>query len=298
MGIFDSLKKKENEEAVPDDAEASNGPVTSLQVLFAVPFDLDEADFIRQLRAYDKSLSAATLSLVNAGEGSWLGDVTWGTHAVQIVTFGFPMPKEPVEACVQPSHYDAETKAQARAHKAHSLLFYRGQSQNVSEQYLALALVAGALCGEGGIAVLNESALTSLPSRLFTGENGLSRLELFRTLPPLMLFAGFVKYELEGQPGVWMRTHGLREWDLPDLATHVESHGQGSQIFEIFSDVASYMIAKGPILCAGHTMQIGEDIYMKLRDPGLDEAPMGQIGEVLIAEFIGADETNPFVFNT
>lgn len=295
MGIFDSLKSKKGKTA--PETGAADAPAVGLQVLYAAAFEIEETDFTRQLRAYDKSLQAATLSLTNAGEGSSLGIISWGDHVVQAVTFGFPMPQEPVEATIQPAHYDQETKAMARAHKAHSLLFYRGQAQNVSEQYLALALVAGTLCGQGGIAVLNERARTSLPSRLFTREDGSSRLELFRGLPPLILFGGFVKYELEGQSGVWMRTHGLEAWGLPELATHVEGHDRGSEIFDIFSDVASYMIAKGPILCAGHTMQVGEDIYMKLRDPSTAEAAMGKPDEVLIAEFIRSDEANPFVFN-
>ncbi|RYG71271.1 DUF4261 domain-containing protein [bacterium] len=296
MGIFDSLQKK-NQDSPSSETEADSGPVASLQILFAAPFDLDEAAFTRQLRAYDKSLSAAQLSVVQAGEGSWMANISWGIHIVQVVTFGFPMPQEPVEACLQPSHYNRETKDLARTQQAHALLFYRGEANNVSEQYVSLALIAGALCGEGGLAVLNESALTSVPSRVFTAESGESNLELWRTAPPLFLFAGFVKYELEGQPGVWMRTYGLHVWGLPDLATLVEGHHQGTEIFNIFSNVASYMMAKGPILCAGHTMQIGEDIYMKLRDPKLEEAAMGQPNEVLIAEFIRSDQSNPFVFS-
>ncbi len=292
MGIFDSLKRKLAPAPNPASVESQAG----LQLVFAAPFSLSSEDFTKSLRAYAASLSAAQVSMVEGSEGSALGEASFGAHAVQIVIFGFPMPQEPLEACLLPSHFEEELKALARTQQAHALLFYRGQSENVSEQYVALALVAGALCGHGGLAVLNETAHTALPSRVFTGETG-DPSEFFRTLPPLYLFAGFVKYEIEAQKGVWMRTHGLQGWNLPNLATRVENHARGSEVFDIFSNVADYMISKGPILCAGHTMQIGEDIYMKLRDPLETEAVLRDENELLIAEFIRSDQTNPFVFN-
>jgi hypothetical protein len=294
MGIFDSLK---NKKAVAPNAAPETQARTSLQVLYTVPFEFDEDEFRRALHAYDPALKEAQLSAVVASEGASMWEVSWGIHQVQVVTFGMPMPAEPVAACVQPAHYDQDTKARAYAHQAHSLLFYRGQSPDVSEQYISLALVAGVLCGQDAVVVLNETARTSVPASLLTGQYEQSFSDLFRSMPPLFLFAGFVKYNLEGGAGVWMRTHGLEVWGLQNLATHVESHAQGSQIFDIFSNVADYMIDKGPILCAGHTMQVGEDIYLKLRDPNADEAFLGSEQDVMIAEFIRADQSNPFVFN-
>ncbi|PQV64386.1 protein of unknown function (DUF4261) [Abditibacterium utsteinense] len=293
MGISDAPKSQKS----PAPVTISESSQVSLQVLFAAPFSPSSDELTRSLRAYDASLNAATVSLVDGGEGSALGEARFGIHAVQIVVFGFPMPKEPLEACVLPAPFDQETKQQVRAQQAHALLFYRGQSENISEQYIALALVAGALCGHGGLAVLNKNARAALPARVFTPEMGASKIEFFDTLPPLYLFAGFVKYEIEGKRGVWMRTHGLQLWDLPNLATLVESHARGAEVFDIFSNVIDYMINKGPILCAGHTMQIGEDIYIKLREPGAEEAKISDENELLIADFIRADESNPFVFN-
>jgi hypothetical protein len=299
MGIFDSLKNKKAAatNAAPEAASPETQARTSLQVLYAKPFDFDENKFTCALHAYDPALKEARLSSVAASKEASMWEVSWGVHQVQVVTFGMPMPAEPVAACIQPAHYDQDTKARAYAHKAHSLLFYRGQSADVAQQYVSLALVAGVLCDQDAVVVLNETARTSVPSSLFTGQYDQSFSELFGSMPPLFLFAGFVKYNLEGVAGVWMRTHGLEVWGLQNLATHVESHAQGSQIFDIFSNVADYMIDKGPILCAGHTMQVGEDIYLKLRDPNAEEAFLGSKEDVMIAEFIRADQSNPFVFN-
>ena len=41
-----------------------------------------------------------------------------------------------------------------------------------------------------------------------------TQLELLRSFPLLHLFCGFVKYEVEGDDGVWMRTYGAHEFEL------------------------------------------------------------------------------------
>ena len=291
MGIFDTFRRSK-----PEVPAAESEAKTSLQLLFASPLQLETETLTRSIRAYDSSLRAAKVT-ITGGEEAALGEVSWQGHAVQIVVLGAPMPAPVVEICVAPAPYDESTKALARAHGSHALLFYRGQSQNVLEQYVALALVASVLCGEGAIAVLNEIAHASMPASVFVDEAiGPKRAEFLRTLPPLYLYAGFVKYEIENASGVWMRTHGLELWDLPDLATNVESHARGQEIFEIFSNVAAYMMDKGPVLSPGHSMQIGEELYMKLREPGIDEAPLQSENALLIAEFIRPDEANTHVF--
>jgi hypothetical protein len=269
----------------------------SLQVLFPAPIQLDATRLTRQLHTYDESLRAANLTLNHAEENSSLGEVSWEGHTVQMLTFGVPMPKQFAQPCIQAGQCDAATKERARNHQAHTVLYYRGESKNISEQYIALGLVAGALCGEGGIAVLNAAAMASMPAALFTTPIGGSRLEWLANMPPLLLFAGFIAFELEGREGLWVRTSGLNKWSLPDLAARLENQEMSGEIFRIFSNAASYMLAKGPILCAGHSMQIGEDIYMRLRAPNANELALQQEGEVLVAEFIRADESNPFVFN-
>ncbi len=300
MGIFDSLRKR------PPAAPAQTAPVergAGLQLLLSSPLSTDVAHLQTVLRAFDPSLRGAAVSGVGTTEspdepGSFLGQVTWGAHHVEVVAFPFPMPAEVVEKCVQPAHYGDDDKERARKHGAHALLFYKGRATNKTEQYLAVALVTGALCGEGGLAILNESARTSLPASLFASDTGMKPSQFLRELPPLYLFAGFVKYNVEGVRGVWMRTHGLEEFELPNLATHAPSHEQGGEVFDIFSNVSSYMMAQGPVLEAGHTMQIGEDQFMRLRELSSDESVLDDGDALLVAEFISSDEANPHIFGS
>ena len=295
MGIFDTFRK--SKAATPP---VENG--ASLQILLSAPLSSDFAALQTCIRAYDPALKAATMSGTSTAQtpgeaGSLLAQVEWGAHAVQVVAFPLPMPAEVVEKCVQPASFAAEQKAAIRAQSAHALLFYKGTAANVTEQFVAVALIVGALSGENGLAVLNEGAHTSLPATIFR-DDAIKPAQFLRTLPPLYLFVGFVKYNVENVSGVWMRTHGMEEFGLPNLATHTSSHAQGGEVFDIFNNVAGYLMTQGPVLDAGHTMQIGDDQFMRLRTLALDEAFLDDGAPILVAEFIGANEANAHIFGS
>lgn len=297
MGIFDSLRKR-----APNAAPiVENG--ASLQLLLSAPLSSDFSALQTQIRAYDSVLKAATVSGTSTAQtpgeaGSLLAQVEWGAHAVQVVAFPLPMPAEVVEKCVQPASFRDEQKAAMRAHSAHALLFYKGTATNVTEQFVATSLVAGALCAENGLGILNEGARTSLPANLLNSDDAIKPSQFWRTLPPLYLFVGFVKYNVENVSGVWMRTHGMEAFGLPNLATHASSHAQGSEIFDIFNNVAQYLMAQGPVLDAGHTMQIGDDQFMRLRSLAPGEVFLDDGAPVLVAEFIDANESNAHIFGS
>ena len=187
----------------------------------------------------------------------------------------------------------AEVKAEVRAHASHVLLYYTGHDADPLEQYVAVAAVAGALAEAGGVAVMNEHAHTSLPAGVFTRASlGDESLELLRSLPLTMLYCGFVKYEVEGTEGVWMRTYGADRFGLPDFAALAEGHHQGEFYSNIFNNIMAYLLQSGAEMDAGHTMQIGENAYLKLREPDEPEYFLQGPGRTLVAEIIAEDQIN------
>jgi Domain of unknown function (DUF4261) len=203
------------------------------------------------------------------------------------------MPSEAVEACVAPSHYPEELKQRARAHKAHIILYYAGYESSPVEQYVALAATAGVLARFGAIVVLNESGYTSFRAFALSGlatEGDV--MDLLRTLPLPVLYCGFVKHEVEGIPGVWMRTYGAPLLGLPDFAAHASAHHGGQRFFGMFNHVLGYLRESGAHLAAGHTLQIGEDEWLRVRHPTDGEGFLVSEGNLLVVEIIGADEIN------
>lgn len=264
----------------------------SLQVLFAEPLAITEAALADALRAYHPTMAKARAEIA-PDMPEFLGMAGWDKHVVRLVGFNAPYPKDALEACVAPSHYPAAMKEEVRAHASHIILYYAGFETDPLEQYVALAAVAGALTGFKALAVLNEHAHTSLPAGVFAAESlGEETMDLLRTLPLNMLYCGFVKYEVEGVQGVWMRTYGGDAFSLPDFAALAAGHDEGEVYSTTFNNIMSYMLESGAELAGGHTMQIGEDAYMKLREPAKEEYFLDGPGQVLVAEIISADQIN------
>ncbi|WYX34193.1 DUF4261 domain-containing protein [Achromobacter xylosoxidans] len=267
-----------------------DGP--SLQVVFAAPLAPQADALAAALRAYHPEMREARAE-IEPDMPELLALVGWGKHVVRLVGFNAPFPQDALEACVAPAHYPAEVKEQVRGHVSHVLLYYAGFETDPLEQYVALAAVAGALTGLQAVAVLNEDAHTSLPAGVFSRESmGDESLELLRSLPLNMLYCGFVKYEVEGVQGVWMRTYGAGRFGLPDFAVLAEGHHQGEQYSNMFNNIMAYLLDSGAELAAGHTMQIGEDRYMKLREPLEAEYFLHGPQAVLVTEIIDASQIN------
>lgn len=292
MGFFSKLFSKSSASEPLVDSEIADGAL-SLQVVFAREFQFDAAALQRTLRAYSTETKQGTCQLLSGTleQGTPLGLIGWGRHVIRVVGFTQPMPSTVVETCVAPAHYDQQRKAQVRAHTAHLILYYAGHEESPLEQYVALAVIAGVLAEHGAIAVLNESAHTSLPAAVLAKSDDVT-IDSLRTMPLPLLFIGMVKYEVEGTPGVWMRTYGAHLLGLADFAHLATGHGQGEKTFEIFANILRYQLKSGARFAAGHTAQVGGDTFMKLRAPDEREYFLESDAELYVVEFASASEMN------
>jgi hypothetical protein len=267
----------------------------SLQVLFSDPRWLDTDRLIGSLKSHHRSMSGAQCEVDQdlLREGKVLGMVGWEKHVIQMVGFDVPYPAAAFEACVAPAHYPQELKQHARLHKAHVILRYAGQESSPFEQFVALAATAGALAHLGAIVVLNESGHTSFPAAALSGLDSKGDImDLLRALPVPIFYCGFVKLEVEGIAGVWMRTYGAQLLGLPDLAAHATGHEEGQRYFDIFDSIFRYLRESSARLADGHTMQIDEE-YLRFRAPNEEEEFLQSGAELLVVETITSDEINP-----
>jgi hypothetical protein len=299
MSLFSRFFGKKDADDLADGQLAANPDIKhplSLQVLFPDTCRLDADQLVGALRTYHRTMSEAQCDIDPelGREGKVFGMLGWGKHVIRLVGFDAPYPAAPFEACVAPSHYSQEHKQRARSHRAHVILYYAGQEPSAFEQYVALAATAGVLARLGAIVVLNESGHTSLPAVVLSGldpESG-DIIELLRAFPLSILYCGFVKLEVEGISGVWMRTYGAPLLDLPDLAAHAIGHEEGQRYFDMFENIFGYLRKSGARLAAGHTMQIDQDEYLRCRAPSENEGFLQSDAELLVVEIINAGEIN------
>jgi hypothetical protein len=257
----------------------------SVQVLFNThPLVLPAERIQADLRAYHPELVAATVELAKLpAQGSpadalgspsaVVGLLAWGDHVIKLVGFDAPMPASAVERCVTPAHYSADIKQQAYRHTTHVLLYYAGYNSDPLEQYVALVVATAALVPYGAIVALNEQARTSVPAWVFlpSEEDRGDTLSAMRSLPLPFFYAGFVKLEVAGEEGVWMRTYGCHNFNLPDLAMRTEGHHRGSATFNLFSSMLDYLRYEKQTFVAGDTIGTSEGDYLRLRLRNADE---------------------------
>ena len=261
-------------------------------VCFQAPPALSTGDLTRSLRAYHPSLADAVFEVVHSGDSGFSGLAGWGGHVIRMFGINAPLPPAALEEVVHPAHYPQELKQQARAHKAHALLFSMGHVTDPLEEYVALAVVNGVLAQYGAIIVGNAAARTSFPAApLAAGKFPGDTLEGLRTWPFLMLYCGLVKHQVQGIEGVWMRSYGAHKFGLPDLAALIPACQQPKLYFDLFHNAYIYLRQTGAKFAAGQTAQMGEHL-MRLRAPAPAEYFLQSPGGLVVVELVKSCEIN------
>lgn len=274
-----------------------------LQLLFDEAFALDAHEVALALRDYHADMTGATAELFDVppkasakpgDEPAVMGLLAWERHVVKLVGFAAPMPADAVRACVQPAHFDPQFKALAYGHKSHVMLYYAGYELDPLEQYVALAAAAGALAYFGASFVLNETARTAIPAAVLHPheEDAGDMLGALRGFPLPLLYCGLVKIEVEGEPGVWMRTYGAHRFGLPDLALRGAGHAETPFAFELFGSLLAYLRASGTRFAPGDAVRISDDAALRLRARTPHEWYLESEGEMLVAERVEPGEVN------
>jgi hypothetical protein len=274
-----------------------------LQLLFAEPLALEAEEVQKALRDYHPEMADAVAEFrpvppperpkPNDPDPALLGLFAWGRHVVKFVGFTEPMPADAVRSCVRPAHLAQEFKQRAYEHESHAMLYYAGYERDPLEQYVALAAVAACVAWFGGSFVLNEAARTAVPAPVLHPheEDAGDMLAALRGLPLLMIYCGFVYFEVEGEPGLWMRTYGCDRFGLPDLA-HRADRSRVEFTFQAFNNMLAYLRETGASFGPGSRMQLADDLFFRLRARAPEEWYLESEGEMLVAEPIGGEEAH------
>ena len=292
MSLFERFfGRKNQEDASPLVATSTENP-RAIVVLFEGTPTLNPAKVAGALQTYDSTMKRARFEAdpEMMQKGIVFGLAGWGQHVVQLVGFDAPYPQQELEPCLQNGRFDDARKKKLADARGHVILYYAGKEESPHEQYVALCAVAGALCRCGAIGVVNPNAVTLLPGQVF-GDPSMD-LDILRALPILAFICSWGTLEAENGSGVWARTVGAHALDKPDLAANIDANDDIGEVAEIFGNILTYLCDSNAHFAAGHTMQVGEYTFMKVRAPTADEAFLEGQGPLLIAEFISSNEIN------
>ena len=288
MGLFSRFFGKKTEAKQMDSSIVPNPDIdsaASLSIVFKGELNIDNDKLLTKLKSIDPTIKDMRYEIpYGQFEAGICILVSWGKHIIRIIGLNAPYPKDVLELCVAPASYSQEIKQQVYESDSHLLLYYVGYDQDVLEQYLALTRLAACFEQFNALAVINESAHTSLPVSAIHGmateKDGLTTLG--ECLP--ILFCGFVKYEIENIKGIWMRTYGAHIFGLPNFAALANSYEESGYYFDMFNNILNYLRQSQATMNPGDTMEMGDNRMMSLRAPQDEEYFLKDQGDLLVIE--------------
>jgi hypothetical protein len=213
------------------------------------------------------------------------GLARWDEHRVAMVAMDAPVSQEILARTVAVSPMPEDLRVAMAAHRAAIRLLYVGDDESPLGQLTALYQVAVALLLRDGLGVVNERAALAQPAELV-----LSYLpQLGGDPPPLNMWIGVVTYEREGEGAArsyLMRTYGLEQFGLPELAIYMASRSLADDTYHILLNVALYMVEGGPSLqmSTGHNVEFLNHTYLFTDPPGSGPEFTGPTGVLLLIE--------------
>lgn len=253
MGLFDRFKRRKP----PPLPEPTGRPnlIVALSALIAP----DEPAIKARLEGAEPLRLAPKLDF-NVIEADVLhGHVEFDSHVIRVAGFNVPTPPAVMEKTVACSAWQGEALETLQGHKAHLILFHEQGGASAAERFIALYKLAAAMGGDALCGTIHESGWTCASAALVRGFLDADELKSLREALPPIVFFGVLPFH--GDEGSWLATKGCHLFGVPDLVIE-RADASNSELFELLHGIFLYMLG-GARLAAGHTMQAGEDLYLK-----------------------------------
>jgi hypothetical protein len=169
------------------------------------------------------------------------GLAQFGPHRIVMIALDAPVREDVLSRTVGVSPMPDDLRRELLGHNASIRLLYTGDSEEPVEQLTALYVVAAALLLRGGLGLLNERAALALPTELVL--TYLPQLGSSESLPiPLWVGAVTFSPDEEMMGRYLMRTYGMEQLALPELATYIRDRVAADDAYHALMNICLYMI--------------------------------------------------------
>lgn len=246
----------------------------------------DPARCLSAVRSFDDVFRTAGL---RSGRGS-LDDPYILDVCGEVAHIGFcdhpHAPGQDLEEAIAGGQYGADIKKAAREHRAFIEICLLSENLPVLDRMAILGGLAGALTDSGSLVVAHKAAHSSLPAAaLARDEAHRDPMNIIRAIPPPLLFCGFVKYEVEGLPGIWMRTLRADLIGLPDFAANVPDHDWGNKVLETITSLYGHIEQTGAVFHPGDTASLSADVNLTFEAPNPELEFLAARSDLLVIRF-------------
>jgi hypothetical protein len=202
-------------------------------------------------------------------QGLRVGAFVVSVGGMNVATLVHSVPS-PNAAVIDHSGLSAEVKQHLSAHGAFALLTQLGGEElRPVERVLFLYKVAAGMCHQGGIGVANLCMDGVFPGGLLQDLFGkplpgtaVPVWEELRTHgEPAEMLVRYGWVELAGRR--FLATRGYAHCGVPDLVWEFTDRQEAQAVSQVFRNCFTYMMEKGPVLKAGHTMGYDKNVAFR-----------------------------------
>ena len=209
----------------------------------------------------------------------------------QLVGFDIPLPPEICDYTVGCAYGKREELEDMGNHTYHMIAFYKGSSTDYNVIYNRFAKLAYGFLNDSFVGMANGYAWNVITPSLLKGLFEDERMSEFASTPAMMVRRNFVKMPYDNK--VWFVTKGNNIYGVHEYAFKGDSFEDSQMVYDMFEDIFNYEYTEKPVIEAGHTLQIGDDVYLRFRDVyEIEDDLQGEGLGTLVLEYIKADEIN------
>jgi len=255
-------------EVMPNESDKPLGINPVLYLLYDELPTIKPDPLRQKISSVEPKLSQKNIGVeIIANEKSGIyASVEFDNHLLRLVGLAAPLPAPELQRCLQPAHLNPQQKQSLAAHKTHMICTCEGNSSRGVEKFIALYKLAYALSEKAMRGVVNPMTWMCQSSDMLPNIMTSRFLDAFRSSPAnsLAIWLGFVKF-FKPNNTVWFATKGNPFFGVPDFAYLGKSLAETDEIYDIFAAITTYAYQSEAHIAAGHTLQIGEDTFLRFR---------------------------------
>lgn len=186
-----------------------------------------------------------------------------GAHKLRITVSPVPLPSDLIKVTIDgaPELAEADKSAIRNQQGYISIDYLLGPDDGLARVKFAAQVLLTVAELQGALGYINVSAMLYRPR---------SHIESFFKHPELEstdLYMLFVHTHcVEDNGTIWLHTHGLEQFSVPDLQTRFADARQHEYYWQLISDASVYMIENGPVLKPGDTAELkGDGVIYEIR---------------------------------
>ena len=262
----------------------------ALYLLFDKKFIIDSEKISEKIKRINNDTIEINPILGLNGEEALYCNITINDEKFKLVGIDSKIPKEISSYTIDCAYGKREELEVMSKHNYHIIAFYEGTSADINHIFNLYFKLSYGFLEYDFLGLANGYSWNVIVPSLIKGMAEDEQLKDFANTPAMMIWRNFIKVRHNG--GVWFATKGNNLFGVHEFAFY-GTFENTQEIYDIFEDVFYYIYESDAHIEAGHTIQLGEDVFLKFREVyELQDTLEGEGIGTLVLEKINSDEIN------